>query len=56
MIRLRWRTRAHARRLEENPGEEYVYGYGENVSMRDWTELILEVGNEEGHWENPEIV
>jgi len=42
--------------LEGNPGEEYVYGYGENISMRDWTELLLEVGAAEGHWENPEIV
>jgi len=42
--------------LEGDPGEEYVYGYGENISMRDWTELILEVGAEEGYWERPEIV
>jgi len=42
--------------LEGNPGEEYVYGYGENISMHDWTELILEVGSEEEHWERPEIV
>lgn len=42
--------------LEGNAGEEYVYGYGENISMRDWTELILDVGAEEGYWERPEIV
>ncbi|AAV46490.1 DTDP-glucose-46-dehydratase [Haloarcula marismortui ATCC 43049] len=42
--------------LEGSPGEEYVYGYGENISMRDWTELLLEVGSEEGYWEDPEIV
>ena len=42
--------------LEGNPGEEYVYGYGENVSMREWTELVLEVGSEEGYWEDPDIV
>ncbi|WP_121820761.1 GDP-mannose 4,6-dehydratase [Halostella salina] len=42
--------------LEGNPGEEYVYGYGENISMRDWTNLILDVGAEEGYWERPEIV
>jgi len=42
--------------LEGNPGEEYVYGYGENISMRDWTELILDVGTEEGYWDRPEIV
>lgn len=42
--------------LEGNPGEQYVYGYGENISMREWTNLILEVGKEEDYWENPEIV
>lgn len=24
--------------LEGKPGEEHVYGYGENISMRDWTD------------------
>jgi dTDP-glucose 4,6-dehydratase len=42
--------------LEGQPGEEYVYGYGENISMREWANLLLEVGSEEGHWDNPEIV
>jgi len=42
--------------LEGNPGEEYVYGYGENISMRDWAELLLEVGSSEGYWDDPEIV
>ncbi|WP_332897140.1 GDP-mannose 4,6-dehydratase [Haladaptatus sp. CMSO5] len=42
--------------LEGNPGEEYVYGYGENISMRDWTELLLSVGSENGYWDEPEIV
>ena len=42
--------------LEGDPGEEYVYGYGENISMRDWTNLILDVGTEEGHWDRPKIV
>ncbi|AOW80035.1 dTDP-glucose 4,6-dehydratase [Halodesulfurarchaeum formicicum] len=42
--------------LEGNPGEQYVYGYGENISMRDWTNLILDVGAEENYWEQPEIV
>jgi dTDP-glucose 4,6-dehydratase len=42
--------------LEGLPGEQYVYGHGENVSMRDWTNLILDVGAEEGYWERPEIV
>ena len=42
--------------LEGRPGEEYVYGYGENISMREWADLLLEVGSEEGYWDNPEIV
>lgn len=42
--------------LEGTPGEQYVYGYGENISMRDWTETILEVGSEHGYWKKPEIV
>jgi dTDP-glucose 4,6-dehydratase len=42
--------------LEGNPGEEYVYGYGENISMREWATLLLEVGSEEGYWDEPEIV
>ena len=32
------------------PGDTYVYGQGENVSMRHWGELILGVGEEEGFW------
>jgi dTDP-glucose 4,6-dehydratase len=32
------------------PGDVYVYGQGENISMREWTELILRVGREHGFW------
>jgi dTDP-glucose 4,6-dehydratase len=32
------------------PGDVYVYGQGENISMRDWAELILKIGEEHGHW------
>jgi dTDP-glucose 4,6-dehydratase len=42
--------------LEGTPGERYVYGSGETVSMREWAETILEVGRREGHWDRPEIV
>ncbi|TKX62980.1 SDR family oxidoreductase [Halorubrum sp. ASP1] len=42
--------------LGGNSGEQYVYGHGENISMREWTETILEVGNEHGYWDHPEIV
>lgn len=42
--------------LGGSPGEQYVYGYGENISMREWTETILEVGDEHGYWDRPDIV
>ena len=32
------------------PGDVYVYGQGENISMRDWVELILRLGEEDGFW------
>jgi dTDP-glucose 4,6-dehydratase len=32
------------------PGDVYVYGQGENISMRDWTDMILRVGRENGFW------
>jgi dTDP-glucose 4,6-dehydratase len=32
------------------PGDVYVYGQGENVSMGDWVDLILRVGEENGFW------
>src|SRR3954468_3572102 len=38
------------------PGDLYVYGQGQNVSMRDWAELILRVGREQGHWGDREVV
>jgi dTDP-glucose 4,6-dehydratase len=30
------------------PGDVYVYGQGENISMADWASLILQVGEERG--------
>ena len=32
------------------PGDVYVYGQGENISMADWVDLILRVGEEHGFW------
>ena len=37
------------------PGDLYVYGQGKNISMRDWAELILRVGREQGYWEAREL-
>ena len=31
-------------------GDVYVYGQGENISMRDWSDLILKTGEEHGFW------
>ncbi len=31
-------------------GDLYVYGQGENISMQDWAEKILEIGEAEGYW------
>ncbi len=38
------------------PGDVYVYGQGKNISMRDWAELILGIGEEKGHWHGRELV
>ncbi len=38
------------------PGDLYVYGQGENISMADWAGLILRVGEEQGYWPKREIV
>src|SRR5919197_4384472 len=32
------------------PGDLYVYGQGANISMRDWSDMILRVGAEHGFW------
>jgi len=37
------------------PGDLYVYGQGRNVSMREWAEMILRIGREQGYWEAREI-
>ena len=37
------------------PGDLYVYGQGQNISMRDWADLILRVGRDNGYWGEREI-
>ena len=32
------------------PGDVYVYGQGENISMQDWAEMIIRIGEENGFW------
>src|SRR5205823_1770904 len=31
-------------------GDLYVYGQGKNISMADWSDLIIRTGVEHGHW------
>ena len=33
------------------PGDLYVYGQGKNVSMREWADMILRIGREQGYWD-----
>jgi dTDP-glucose 4,6-dehydratase len=37
------------------PGDVYVYGQGENVSMADWAELVLTTGRDLGYWGERQI-
>jgi len=32
------------------PGDVYVYGQGENISMADWASMIIRIGEEGGYW------
>lgn len=32
------------------PGDVYVYGYGQNVSILEWYNMIIRIGQEEGYW------
>jgi dTDP-glucose 4,6-dehydratase len=38
------------------PGDLYVYGQGENISMAHWAERILRIGEELGYWPERELV
>jgi dTDP-glucose 4,6-dehydratase len=38
------------------PGDVYVYGQGNNISMADWANLILQLGQEGGFWPQREVV
>lgn len=39
-----------------NPGEVYVYGYGETISMQDWYNEIIKIGQEEGYWKKKKLI
>jgi len=38
-----------------DPGDVYVYGYGQNISMGDWYRLIIEIGQKDGYWGSKEL-
>jgi len=38
-----------------NAGEEYAYGYGQNIKIGDWAEKILTIGEKEGYWKDRSI-
>jgi len=41
--------------LKGRPGEVYCYGQGENVSIGDWTDMILRIGEEHGFWKGRHV-
>lgn len=41
--------------LHGEPGEVYVFGSGEAVTMRQWANIVIETGEKQGLWENVEI-
>ena len=32
------------------PGDVYVYGHGQSISVLDWYEMIIRIGQEDGRW------
>lgn len=38
------------------PGELYVYGHGEAISMQEWYDMIIRIGQEEGLWKKKELI
>jgi len=39
-----------------NPGEVYVFGHGENISIYDWYNLIIDLGKEMGYWRDKKLL
>jgi len=42
--------------VKGKPGEIYCYGYGKDISIKDWAELIVRVGKENRLWGDKEII
>jgi dTDP-glucose 4,6-dehydratase len=32
------------------PGDVYVYGYGQNLSILEWLNMIIDIGRQDGYW------
>lgn len=39
-----------------NPGEVYVYGSGETITIKDWYTLIMDTGQKEGFWGKKKLI
>lgn len=38
-----------------NPGETYVYGSGRSISILDWYDMIIRIGQKHGYWGEKEL-
>lgn len=38
------------------PGEVYVYGSGNTISIGDWYSLIIKIGKDQGYWNNKQLI
>ncbi len=41
--------------LNGTPGSVYCFGQGASISIGDWAELILRIGEEDGYWKGREL-
>ncbi len=39
-----------------NPGEVYVFGYGRTITIGDWYNLIIEIGQKKGYWGKKKLI
>ena len=41
--------------LKGKPGQTYAYGFGSDISIGDWANMILKIGEVNGFWKNREV-
>jgi dTDP-glucose 4,6-dehydratase len=41
--------------IKGEAGHVYSYGYGEDISIGDWAEFIIDIGEKEGYWKGVKI-